>query len=86
MNLIKLLKQKDKQKHFLAGAFISIIMTILLCWWIGLLLSVVVGLMKETYDMAGNGTPEWNDVLATIIGGICGNVITLVFYIILAII
>lgn len=78
MNLIKLLKQKDKQKHFLAGAFISIIMTILLCWWIGL--------MKETYDMAGNGTPEWNDVLATIIGGVCGNIITLIFYIILAII
>ena len=67
--------QKDKVLHFAAGAVIGsgvFIITHSVPWGIGA--TAAAGIVKEIYDMRGNGTVEALDAAATCAGGIiaCG--------------
>lgn len=59
---------KDKLLHYIAGTFLGLIG--LYNWWLGLVVVIVVGIGKEIYDIKYKGTPEVDDVYATILGGL----------------
>ena len=63
--------QKDKVLHFVAGAVIGsgvFYVTRSAAWGIGA--AAAAGIVKELYDMRGNGTVEALDAAATCAGGI----------------
>ena len=63
--------QKDKVYHLIAGAVIGsgvFIITHSVPWGIGA--TAAAGIVKEIYDMRGNGTVEALDAAATCAGGI----------------
>ncbi len=72
------LKQKDKQLHFIVGFFIVLFGGMLFNLQIGLLLAIIAAIGKEVFDSFGFGTPEFLDIVATLIGAAAG---TLVFQI-----
>ena len=59
--------QKDKVAHFIIGFSLSM----LGIFWLPLvLLGFIFGFSKEFYDLSGRGTPEVDDVIATLIGAV----------------
>lgn len=59
----------DKLLH----ASISWVMTMelrrLMPWWAAALTVLTAGVVKEVYDkLSKNGTPEWKDLLANVVG------------------
>ena len=59
--------QKDKVAHFIIGFSLSM----LGIFWLPLvLLGFIFGFGKEFYDLSGRGTPEVDDVTATLIGAV----------------
>lgn len=65
---------QDKRFHFLFCMGIAILLSPFpfnLWFYIPML----VGVIKEIYDLCGFGTFEWNDLLADLLGTVCGGVI-----------
>ena len=59
----------DKILHFMAGAFISVVVGYLTRMPIlGFLMACVIGLIKEFWDIE-HGTAEVLDLVATLLGG-----------------
>lgn len=72
MNYIKfLLSQDDKKKHFLCGMVIGMAFT--------MVAAVVAGIAKEVYDKKKGGKFDADDMVATWIGGMIGQMITIIF-------
>ncbi|MCQ2971700.1 MAG: hypothetical protein MJ209_00140 [archaeon] len=71
MNMIKEFTRNDRQKHLLIGMLLG---------FISVILAIAGGLYKEIIDQLDYGGFDWYDLLATIIGGICGNTISLLLY------
>jgi ABC-type microcin C transport system permease subunit YejE len=63
--------QRDKLKHLLAGIGISLVFGVQFTPFIGLIIAVIVGALKEIiWDwLLKRGTPEFLDFLATVLGG-----------------
>lgn len=63
----------DKKLHIIAGFIISIIGAYLCGALFGFALSCLAGVSKEAYDkISGKGTVEFDDLLATMAGGLIG--------------
>ena len=65
--------QIDKLLHFFAGYVIAVYASVIVSqWWIILLASTGIGLVKElVWDKwMKKGTPEWMDWMFTILGAI----------------
>jgi hypothetical protein len=61
----------DKQMHFIAGAGISRLISVSTgSLLIGFIISTTIGGVKELIDQRTNGTPDFNDFLATSIGAL----------------
>lgn len=58
----------DKQAHFLAGAAIAATTALYLDPLYGLIAGIAAGAVKELYDRAGYGTPDFKDFIATALG------------------
>lgn len=67
-----LLRQQDKRKHFIIGFVIGVF---------SLLLAVIIALSKELYDMKFGGCVEKEDVVATILGGLLGRIVSIILLI-----
>jgi len=63
--------KRDKLKHLLAGIGISLVFGVQFTPFIGLIIAVIVGALKEiVWDwLLKKGTPEFMDFLATALGG-----------------
>lgn len=65
----------DKAFHFLAGwAIAATFQSVPL---IAAALVAVAAIGKEIWDKRGHGTPELMDAVATLLGGVCGLVVSL---------
>ena len=65
----------DKAFHFLAGwAIAATFQSVPL---VAATLVAAAGIGKEIWDKRGHGTPELMDVVATLMGGVCGLVVSL---------
>lgn len=71
MNILKELKRKDRIKHLCVGIGLG---------FLSILLAIIGGLYKEIKDRKDYGCFDWYDLLATVIGGIIGNTISIVLY------
>ena len=75
----------DKYLHYLCGLCIALLAAQILAhhkaWWLafflGFIISVVAGLLKEWYDRHHGGTPDMADTLATTYGGLLGVILLL---------
>lgn len=65
----------DKAFHFLAGWAIAA--TFQSAPLIAAALVAMAAIGKEIWDKRGHGTPELMDVVATLLGGVCGLVVSL---------
>lgn len=65
----------DKAFHFLAGWAIAA--TFQSVPFIAAALVAVAAVGKEIWDKRGHGTPELMDIVATLLGGIAGLVVSL---------
>lgn len=74
MNIINELKRKDRQKHLLVGMLLG---------FLSIILAIAGGLYKEIKDQKDYGGFDWYDLLATIIGGVFGQFLSLILWIIL---
>ena len=80
--MLKLIKQKDKQYHFLGSAILAIVFYALTQSIIGaIVIAIGIGAVKELYhDLYLNrGTPDIYDMLANSIGVIFGIILVLIF-------
>lgn len=60
----------DYRLHRIAGCCISLVFGGTLNVFLGVALAAIIGVLKEYYDKCGYGTPEVEDSIMTIIGGI----------------
>ena len=60
----------DKQLHFFGGAAVSSTVALYSEPLFGLAACVLVAVGKEIYDATGRGTPEVQDIAATVLGGL----------------
>lgn len=74
MNIINELKRKDRQKHLLVGMLLG---------FLSIILAIAGGLYKEIKDQKDYGGFDWYDLLATIIGGVIGNSVSFLLYILI---
>ena len=80
-DIIDFFKQPDKKKHILAGFIISLVFGLLsTSWFFGFLFASFIGIVKELWDLTGHGTPDWMDLVATMIGGALGVIIPMICY------
>lgn len=71
--LLKSLLAEDKLKHIVVSAIIAVALNLILPWWVTGILTLCVGIGKEVYDkVSGKGHPEWEDLLADIVGILIG--------------
>lgn len=80
--------QPDKQKHFVGSMTIGGVATGIARHYgsnkfeaiaIGIASALFVGITKEKWDGAGNGTEDVNDIYADTLGGITGSIISTQF-------
>jgi len=71
-NWIPVSKGQDKICHFLIGATIAIIVTLLSEPLYGVIAGVVVGLIKELYDHYTYDLFDFFDLFATVAGAVIG--------------
>lgn len=69
--MIKLLKQKDKQKHFFVGALLG---------FVSFILAVIGAFYKEYADQRKGGQFDKQDIKATLIGGVFGQSLSLILW------
>ena len=63
----------DHMLHFAAGIAVALAFGLGVAPWFGLMLGVLAGVGKETYDLiSGRGTPEWSDLFWTAGGAVAG--------------
>lgn len=69
-----MLKQVDKQLHFLVGLVIALACGYFVPWWAGLVAATAIGAGKEVYDSAHKDehTPDVWDFVVTALGGLLG--------------
>jgi VanZ family protein len=80
--MIKLIKQKDKQYHFLGSAILAIVFYIVTqSTIVAIVIAIGIGAVKELYhDLYLNrGTPDWYDMLANSLGVIFGIILVIIF-------
>lgn len=65
-------KYLDKICHGAICFIISLVGTLFFNWWIGLILAVLAGILKEVYDAKWGTGWDWYDVIADGIGLILG--------------
>jgi len=73
-----MLKQTDKQLHFLGGVVLTLSVSLFFGGITGLIVAVMAGLLKEAYDSLGFGTPDRWDAIATIAGGLLGFLLIMI--------
>lgn len=75
-----MLKQVDKQLHFLAGAVIALACGYFVPAWSALMVSVAVGGLKELYDSfhKDRHTPDLWDFYTTAAGSLAGGSVILI--------
>lgn len=69
-----LLSQQDKQKHLILGALLG---------FVSILLAIAGGLYKEIKDKSQGGKFEPQDLLATILGGLVGQAVSLIIFLLI---
>lgn len=75
--MLKLIAQ-DKANHIIYGLLVFIVVNLFFGPVIGLAASIVVGCVKELYDLlTKSGTPDGYDILATAFGGVLGSLCTI---------
>lgn len=63
----------DKYKHIVVSAIITVVLNLILSWWVAGLVTLSIGVGKEVYDkVSGKGCAEWKDLLADVIGILIG--------------
>lgn len=63
----------DKYKHIVVSAIITVVLNLILPWWVAGLVTLAIGVGKEVYDkVSGKGCAEWKDLLADVIGILIG--------------
>lgn len=64
----------DKVLHLTVSATIAHLPIVVGCaWWLAAAITLSIGIGKEIYDkISGKGTPEWQDLVADIIGTVIG--------------
>ena len=80
--MLKLIKQKDKQYHFIGSAILAIVFYVLSQSMLGaIVIAIGIGAVKELYhDLYLNkGTPDWYDMLANSLGVIFGIILVIIF-------
>ena len=65
----------DKQAHFYFGAALCFAIGILIDPMWGLVAAGLAGAAKEIWDRLGNGTPDWMDLAATVLGGVVAFIV-----------
>lgn len=68
----------DKQAHFFFGMAICLSFALFTSPLIGFLVAMGAGIAKEAWDMSGRGTPDALDMMATIMGGIAGFLLSFI--------
>lgn len=58
----------DKLLHVETSAIIVVLISLLLPIWVAAIITLLIGVGKEIWDKYHNGTPEWKDILADVIG------------------
>ena len=58
----------DKLLHAETSAIIVVLISLLLPIWVAAIITLLIGVGKEIWDKYHNGTPEWKDILADVIG------------------
>ena len=66
---------QDKANHFIAGVLLYMVGGFF-SQELGLFLAIGYGIGKEVYDSFGYGHVEFEDLLATVLGGIVGFIIS----------
>lgn len=74
MNIIKEFTRKDRQKHLLVGMLLG---------FLSIILAIAGGLYKEIKDQKDYKGFDWYDILATIIGGVIGNSVSFLLYVLI---
>lgn len=70
----------DKDQHFIGGFIISFLCGILTVPILGFLLSILIGGLKELYDrVSKTGVVDYNDFMATVLGGTIGFILLELF-------
>jgi VanZ family protein len=80
--MLKFMKQKDKQQHFIGSAILAIVFYTLTQSIIGaIVISLGIGAVKELYHdfYLNRGTPDWYDMLANSLGVIFGIILVIIF-------
>lgn len=69
----------DKLLHFVCGTYLFLFASIFLSMWLSIAIVAVIGAAKEViYDKwMKKGTPEWMDLIYTIVGGSLALLLTL---------
>ena len=65
-------KYLDKIYHAISCLVITLITALFLNWWIGLILAVLAGILKEVYDAKWGTGWDWYDILADMLGVVLG--------------
>lgn len=61
---------RDKLQHAAAGAGVALIGCVIFSTgWAGVLFAALAGAGKEWYDAKHGGTSDFNDTIATVLGG-----------------
>ena len=76
-SLAEAAKQPDKRKHCLVGALIGLFFGCLLGWQWGFTIGCLAGAIKEWWDGKGHGTVELMDFVCTVIGALCGALLSI---------
>lgn len=64
----------DKCYHVIAGILIFAVCHFFIGYW-SMLVVLSIAVIKEVYDKhSGKGTPEWQDIMFTVVGGLLGLV------------
>lgn len=73
LNSMMRLLAEDKLKHIVVSAIVAVVLNLILPWWVAGLLTLAIGVGKEVYDkLSGKGHPEWEDLLADLVGILIG--------------
>ena len=73
MRLLKSLLREDKLKHIVVSAIMAVVLNLIFPWWAAGLLTLAIGVGKEVYDkVSGKGYPEWEDLVADVVGIVIG--------------
>ena len=66
----------DGLLHIETSALIFALLSSMACFWFGIVVTAVAGILKEVYDrVSGEGTAEWHDLICDAIGIVIGILI-----------